>query len=89
MGMDIDLTPQLAEMVRQKVSSGLYASASEVVHEALRLMAEKDQLRDAKLEQLRASVHEGLNSGPSTAWDPDEIKRAGRAMRTVKTTAGG
>ncbi len=42
MGMNINLTPQLEAMVRQKVTSGLYTSASEVVSEALRLMDEKD-----------------------------------------------
>jgi antitoxin ParD1/3/4 len=51
MGMNINLTPQLEEMVRQKVESGLYTSASEVVREALRLMEEKDQLRNAKLDR--------------------------------------
>ena len=33
MGMNISLTPQLEEMIRQKVESGLYNSASEVVRE--------------------------------------------------------
>ena len=37
MGMNISLTPQLEEMIRQKVDSGLYNSASEVVRDALRL----------------------------------------------------
>jgi antitoxin ParD1/3/4 len=87
MGMNINLTPHLEEMVRQKVDSGLYTSASEVVREALRLMDEKDQLRVAKLNQLRQDVQEGLDSGPTAAWDPAEIKRAGRAQRHVK--AGG
>jgi antitoxin ParD1/3/4 len=87
MGMNINLTPHLEEMVRQKVDSGLYTSASEVVREALRLMDEKDQLRVAKLNQLRQDVQEGLDSGPAAAWDPAEIKRAGRAQRHVK--AGG
>jgi antitoxin ParD1/3/4 len=40
MPMNINLSPQLEEFVRQKVASGLYASASEVVREALRLMEE-------------------------------------------------
>jgi hypothetical protein len=39
MGVNISLTPQLEE-IRQKVDSGLYNSASEVVREALRLMDE-------------------------------------------------
>lgn len=79
MGMNINLTPQLEEMVRQKVTSGLYTSASEVVREALRLMEEKDRVRAAKLEQLRNDIQEGVNSGPATAWDAEDIKRAGRA----------
>ena len=53
MGMNVNLTPQLEEMVRSKVASGLYTSASEVVREALRLMDEQDRLRAARIEQLR------------------------------------
>jgi antitoxin ParD1/3/4 len=85
MGMNINLTPQLEEMVRQKVDSGLYTSASEVVHEALRLMDEKDQLRAAKVNQLRRDVQDGVESGPSSTWDPAEIKSSGRAKRKPKT----
>ena len=83
--MNINLTPQLEEMVRQKVTSGLYTSASEVVREALRLMDEKDQMRAAKLAQLRQDIQEGFNSGPATAWDAEEIKRAGRIKRAAKS----
>ena len=39
MTMNINLTPQLEQLVRSKVTTGLYNSASEVVREALRLMA--------------------------------------------------
>ena len=42
--------PYLESMVRQKVESGLYTSASEVLREALRLMDEQDRLRTAKLD---------------------------------------
>jgi antitoxin ParD1/3/4 len=84
MGMNVNLTPQLEEMVRQKVNSGLYTSASEVVREALRLMDEQDRLRAAKLEQLRQDIRAGLDSGPGTAWDPEQVKREGRAKRQGK-----
>jgi antitoxin ParD1/3/4 len=87
MGMNINLTPQLEELVRQKVASGLYTSASEVVREALRLMDEKDRLLDAKLNQLRQEIREGLDSGSAAPWDPEEIKRAGRARLAAKKTA--
>jgi len=85
MGMNINLTPQLEEMIRQKVDSGMYNSASEVVRDALRLMDEKDRLRAAKLDQLRQEIQEGLSSGPATAWDREEIKRKGRAKRATRT----
>ncbi len=87
MGMNVNLTPHLEEMVRQKVSSGLYTSASEVVREALRLMDEQDHLRAAKLAQLRQDVRAGLDSGPATAWDAASVKSAGRARRQAKPVA--
>ena len=88
MGMNIDLTPQLEEMLRQKVDSGLYTSAGEVVCGALRLMNEKDQLRVARLDQLRQAIQEGLDSGPAVEVDADEVKRAGRARRAAKAGDG-
>jgi len=88
MGMNINLTPQLEAMIRQKVDSGLYNSASEVVRDALRLMDEKDRFRATKLNQLRQDLQEGLTSGLATDWDPEEIKRKGRANRATKTRTG-
>jgi antitoxin ParD1/3/4 len=85
MGMNVNLTPHLEELVRQKVESGLYTSASEVVREALRLMDEKDSMREAKLQQLRCDIHEGMESGPARAWDPEQVKREGRARRATRT----
>lgn len=85
MPMNVNLTPQLEEMVKKKVASGLYTSASEVVREALRLMEEQDQVRALKLQQLREAIRDGLHSGDPTAWDPDEIKREGRKRRAART----
>ena len=83
MGMNVNLTPELDTLVRRKVASGLYGSASEVVREALRLMVEKDQLRAVRMEQLRQDVRKGLESGPSEAWDPDAMKQKARARRVA------
>ena len=88
MGMNVNLTPQLEEMVRQKVESGLYGSASEVVREALRLMEEQDRLRAARLEQLRKDVRAGLDSGPAASWDPKQVTQQGRVRRQGKARAG-
>ena len=84
MGMNVNLTPQLEELVRAKVASDLYTSASEVVREALRLMDEQDRLRAAKLTQLRDDTRLAVNSGPSKAWNADDVKREGRARRARK-----
>jgi antitoxin ParD1/3/4 len=72
MTIDVSLTPQLEEMVRQKVSSGLYSSVSEVVCEALRLMDAQDRLQAIKkednmnLEQVILSQNAKVNSALET-----------------------
>ena len=87
MPINVSLTPQLEAMIRKKVASGLYNSASEVVREALRLMEEQDRRRAVKLEQLRQDIRDGLNSGDPTPWDPEEIKRDGRMRRDARGNA--
>lgn len=87
MTMNINLTPQLENMIKQKVNSGLYNSASEVVREALRLMETQDRLHDVKLEQLRQEIHDGFNSGEPTPWNPEEIKQEGRKKRSARIDA--
>ena len=84
MTINVNLDPQLEEMVRQKVASGLYTSASEVVREALRLMESQDPPSAAKLEQLQQDIREGMESGEPTPWDADAIKREGRQRRSAR-----
>ena len=85
MPMNISLTPHLEEMIREKIASGSYNSASEVVREALRLMEQEDQLRSLKLQKLREDVQEGLDSGPSIAFEPQEIKRLARERKSQRS----
>ena len=85
--MNVSLTPDLEEFVAQKVRSGLYNSASEVVREGLRLVHEQDQLRALKLENLRKEIQIGIDQlerGESRTYSSarelvDEIKAEGRA----------
>ena len=81
MGMNVNLTPQLEEIVRRKVASGMYTSASEVVREALRLLEEQDQMRAVRLDRLRSDVRVGIDSGPSEPWEPEAGKREARKRR--------
>jgi len=87
MGMNVNLTPQLEELVRAKVNSGMYASASEVVREALRLMDEQDRLRQVTLDDVRREVRKGLDSGKSEPWDASALKAKARRVRSAKPSA--
>lgn len=56
--------PHFEKLIREKVASGRYSSASEVVREALRLFEDYEAARNLKLEGLRRQLDEGRNSGP-------------------------
>lgn len=60
--MNVSLTPELEKLVHEKVKTGRYNSASEVVREALRLLEEQDQLRALRLDEVRKKVAEGLEA---------------------------
>ncbi|MEW6659831.1 MAG: type II toxin-antitoxin system ParD family antitoxin [Thermodesulfobacteriota bacterium] len=50
--------------VKKQIESGRYSSASEVIRDALRLLEEQEELREAQIRSLREKVQEGVNSGP-------------------------
>jgi antitoxin ParD1/3/4 len=89
--MNVSLTPELERLVNEKVESGLYQTASEVVREALRLLKERDQAR----EQLRTDVLAGFDQlvrGEGRVYDKtssrqlaERIKSRGRAARGKKS----
>lgn len=78
MTLNVSLTPQLETFIYETVTSGRYQSASEVVRTALRLLEEREQERAARIEGLRQEIQKGLNSGPATPLDMEEIKRLAR-----------
>ena len=58
--MNVRLSPDLEKLVREKVATGRYASASDVVGEGLRLLAEKDRSQGRRLEKVRTDIRAGL-----------------------------
>jgi antitoxin ParD1/3/4 len=76
--VSIALSPEMVAMLKGAVASGQYASASEVVREALREWQLRRPLREAEIERLRKAWQEGIESGPSRPLDFEEIKRRGR-----------
>jgi antitoxin ParD1/3/4 len=92
--MNVSLTPELERLIDDKVKSGLYQTASEVVREALRLL----QSRDDELRRLRASVHAGLDQldrgkftehrGSTSRKLAADIKARGRRRLQQQTKTG-
>ena len=59
--MNISLTPTLEKFVQEKVASGLYNSVSEVIREALRLLASKETIPHERIAKLSKDIEEGWN----------------------------
>jgi len=82
--MEVQLTPELEALVALKVESGKYASAADVVGEALLLLQAADREEAKKLADLRAAIAEGIaqaDRGEAVPFDAaavEEIKRLGR-----------
>jgi len=71
--MNVSLTPELEKFVAEHVRSGRYASASEVIRDALRIMEDEDRLRD-----LRRDVQLGieqLDRGQTREFDARTVAR--------------
>lgn len=71
--MNVSLTPKLEELIRQKVDTGRYNNASEVVREALRLLETRDA-RESWLREKMAAAELQVQQGDvieetSDFWD--------------------
>jgi antitoxin ParD1/3/4 len=68
--------------IERLIASGRYSTASEIIRDGLRVIEEREQRREAKLEWLRAEIQKGLDSGPAEEVDIKEwiedVKRRGR-----------
>ena len=72
--MNISITPELEKFVQAKVKSGMYQSASELIREALRLLAERDDLQRRRIEAMDQFIQVGLDEAARGKFcDPDEV----------------
>jgi antitoxin ParD1/3/4 len=91
--MNVSLTPELEKLVQEKVKTGRYNSASEVVREALRLLEEQDQLRALRLEEVRKKIAEGLEAldrgeGMDGEEAIEQLRKKSKARRRGKLKRG-
>ena len=71
--MSMTLSPQLEDLIRQKVEVGLYSDVESVVREALRLLDEQD----LRLQRLRSAIDEG-EEGEELPWTPELMEQLTR-----------
>jgi len=82
--MNISLTRELESLVREKVQTGMYHSASEVIREALRLLRQRDELRQTALATLGKEIAVGIEQadrGQTAPLNVKALKAKARAAR--------
>jgi antitoxin ParD1/3/4 len=91
--VNIPLTPELEQLVKDKVNSGRYHSVSEVMGEALRLLDERDRIREQRLAELKAKIQvgieelergEGIDGEEVFAEIEEDIRRAEAKMQQAE-----
>ena len=72
--MRIPLPRYLEEMIERKVGAGEYESASELVVEALYLLAARDRFLEGEREELRREIQIGIDQCErGEVVDADEV----------------
>jgi antitoxin ParD1/3/4 len=72
MTMNVSLTPELEDFVNDRVKTGLYNSASEVVRESLRLLRRQDELEQLQLDELRREIQTSIKQMDAGKGTPIE-----------------
>lgn len=57
------------KFIREQIETGRYASASEVIRDSLRLLEDRERLRQIEIEEYREKVKEGMTSGQGIVAD--------------------
>jgi len=84
MTMNVSLTPELEDFVNDKVKSGLYNSASEVVRESLRLLRRQDELEQLQLDELKREIQTSIKQMDAGEGIPIEAVRDRIQQRRAK-----
>jgi antitoxin ParD1/3/4 len=85
--LSITLTEDMAEKIKAAISTGQYASSSEVIRDALREWELAQARRERELIELRKEIAEGLadiDAGRVTEFDPQDIIRKGEALLAAR-----
>ena len=70
----ITLSNQMADMVKAKVSTGEYATESEVIRDGLRALLARDRALENWLAGQVAPAYDALKAAPSRALSADQVR---------------
>ena len=80
--LNVSLTPELDKFVQQRVATGRYQTASEVVREGLRLLENQERDREMAFAALKAKLERGsLQADKGEFIDPEETLKKISAMK--------
>jgi len=78
----------LGKFVHDRVASGRYQTASEVVREGLRLLEQQERDREAAFAALKAKLERGAaQADRGELVDPDEVLKKIEALKSRRRTA--
>jgi len=83
--LSITLPHEMAEMVRAKVTSGEYASESEVIRDGLRTLAARDAAVEKWLREEVVPTYDAAMADPSKAIPADQVFTRIRALHAERT----
>ena len=69
----VTLPKEMAQLVKSKVSSGEYASESEVIRDGLRALQARDKAVETWLRTEVAGSYDELKKDPSKGRTPDQV----------------
>lgn len=72
--LSITLPERMANLVKEKVRSGDYASESEVIRNGLRALIARDRAVEGWLHMQAAPSYDALKSDPARAISLDEVR---------------
>jgi antitoxin ParD1/3/4 len=72
--ISVALPKTMTDMVNRAVKSGEYASASEVIRDALRSWKDREKAKALALAHMRELIQDGVESGRGREIDFDTLK---------------
>ena len=82
--MNVTLTPEMADFVKEQIEGGSYDSPGEVLDQALQLLKEQAEVKRMRLESLRRDIKIGVDEeqrGEIALLDIEAIKAEGRKIQ--------